>query len=74
MVKADKRELKIRQNPKNVSLADFEWLINQYGYIKAGGRHALAVIGGIHYSYPRNSPVHYVYVKALIELIDKEEK
>jgi len=45
MSKQDKREKKIRQNPKNVSLEDFERLINTYGYIKGSGSHLKARIG-----------------------------
>ena len=74
MGKADKREQKIRQNPKNVSLEDFEWLICRYGYIKAGGNHSEAVIGKESYPYPKANPVRQCYVKELLELIDKEGK
>jgi hypothetical protein len=42
MSSQEKRESKIRENTKNVSLEDFEWLINKYGYIKAGGNHPKA--------------------------------
>ncbi len=74
MVKVDKREQKIRQNTKNVSLEEFEWLIRRYGYIKAGGNHSVAVIGNQAYPYPRTNPVRQPYVKGLLELIDKEGK
>jgi hypothetical protein len=33
VTKADKREQKIRENTKNVSLEDFEWLVCHYGHI-----------------------------------------
>ena len=70
MSKKDKREQKIRDNTKNVSLEDFEWLINQYGYIKIGGSHSVAVIKNTSYAYPRKNPMGQPYVKRLIEIID----
>lgn len=36
MTKREKREARIRDNTNNVSLEDFEALINQYGRIKKG--------------------------------------
>jgi hypothetical protein len=74
MTRADKREQKIRENTRNVSLEDFEWLICQYGYIKAGGNHPEAIIGLESYPYPRTNPVRQCYVKRLLERIDKEGK
>jgi hypothetical protein len=71
MTKADKREQKIRQNTKNVSLEDFEWLICRYGYIKAGGRHQEAILDNESYPYPRTNPIRQCYVKRLIEDIDR---
>jgi hypothetical protein len=47
-------------------------VINQHGYIKAGGNHALAVIGRRMYPYPRKSPVNHNYIKGLLEIIDSE--
>ena len=72
MSKKEKRKLKIRYDIKSVSLIDFEWLINQYGYIKAGGSHSLAIIGTRTYPYPRTKPVNQNYVKGLLEIIDCE--
>jgi hypothetical protein len=72
MVKTNKREQKIRRNTRNVSLVEFEWLINQYGYIKAGGNHPIAIIGKEAYPYPRTNPVRRSYVKGLLALIDKK--
>jgi hypothetical protein len=74
VTKADKREQKIRENTKNVSLEDFEWLICRYGYIKAGGSHSLAIIGREQYPYPRENPMRQPFVKGLLEHIDKEGK
>jgi len=72
MSKKEKREQKIRENVKNVSLEDFEWLINQYGYIKAGSNHSLAIIGPRTYPYPRTNPLNQNYVKGILEIIDSE--
>lgn len=71
MSKADKKELKIRQNTKNVSLEDFEWLIGQYGKLEFGGSHALASIGNIRYPYKRQNPMNFHYVEELLKIIDK---
>lgn len=70
MSKREKREQKIRNNPKNVSLADFEALINQYGTIKMGGKHAKAEIGKHTLTYKRTNPIPPEYVEDLIEIID----
>jgi len=72
MSKAEKREQKIRQNTKNVSLDDFEWLICKYGSIKMGGNHAVAVINGRLYPYPRKNPVQQPYVIGLLKIIDRQ--
>jgi hypothetical protein len=45
MSKSEKRELKIRNNPKNISIEDFESLIKRYGEIIEGGNHPKAHIG-----------------------------
>jgi hypothetical protein len=71
VTKADKREQKIRENTKNVSLEDFEWLICQYGTLKFGGRHALATIGIRRFPYKRRNPVLFKYVVALLKIIDE---
>ncbi len=70
MTKADKREQKIRQNPANVSLEDFESLINRYGYIKDSGNHPKAKIGNFTMPYKRENPVKICYVKELLIIID----
>lgn len=70
MTKKDKREQRIRQNPNNVSLQDFETLINEYGYIKMSGSHPKARIGAFTLPYKRENPVKPVYVKELLKLID----
>jgi hypothetical protein len=71
MTKKSKREEKIRANPRNVSLEDFEWLINQYGYVFQKGRHPHFIIGGQQYAYDPEKPMNIVYVKDLLEVIDE---
>lgn len=73
MSKQEKREQKIRDNTKNVSLRDFEALILQYGYIKEGGSHPKAIIGNIMYPYKRENPVKPAYVEGLLEIIDSQK-
>lgn len=70
MPKRDKREERIRNNPNNVSLGDFEALINQYGYIKGGGSHPKARIGTRTMPYKRENPIKPVYVEELLRIID----
>jgi hypothetical protein len=71
MVKRAKREDKIRENPRDVSLKDFEWLIKRYGSIKEGSKHAQAIIGESHMTYKRENPVKPVYVRQLLKAIDE---
>jgi hypothetical protein len=70
MSRQENREQKIRSNIRDVSLEDFEWLINRYGYIKSGARHALAIIANRVYAYKRTSPVRPPQVRKILELID----
>lgn len=70
MTQAEKREHKIRQNPTNISLEDFEALINQYGYIKGSGSHLKARIENYTMPYKRENPVKACYVKDLLQIID----
>ena len=70
MSKKEKREDRIRNNPQNVSLGDFEALINQYGRIKKGGKHRQAVIGNRVFSYKRTNPILPPYVEKILEIID----
>ena len=74
MTKAKKREQRIRENPCNVALEEFEALINQYGYIKLGGSHPKAIIGNVIYPYRRTNPVKTAYVLGVLENIDKLTK
>jgi hypothetical protein len=71
MTKAEKREQRIRQNTFNVSLEDFEFLINQYGEILEGGSHPKAHINNHVYPYRRKNPVSAHYVEGIIKIIDE---
>jgi hypothetical protein len=70
MSKKEKQEQKIRSNPSNVSLEDFEALVNQYGFIQEGGKHPQAVIENRFMSYKRTNPIKSAYVKQLLAYID----
>ena len=70
MTKREKLEAKIRNNPKNVSLGEFEALVNQYGHIKMGGKHAKAIIGDVTLTYKRVNPIPSEYVTDLLGIID----
>lgn len=73
MSKKEKLEDRIRNNPRNVTIGDYEALIKQYGYIKEGGRHPLSVIGKSVFAYRRTNPVLIPYVVKVLELIDDME-
>ena len=70
MSKQEKIEQQIRNNPTNVSLEDFEALINMYGYIKEKGSHPKARIGNETMPYKRENPVKPAYVKDLLQIIN----
>ena len=70
MSKKEKVEARIRNNPKNVSLDDFEALVNKYGRIEMGGKHAKARIGNATLTYKRVNPIPPEYVTDLLEIID----
>jgi hypothetical protein len=70
MTKKEKLEAKIRNNPNNVSLDEFESLINKYGHIKMGGKHAKARIGNSTITYKRVNPIPSEYVTDLLEIIN----
>jgi hypothetical protein len=61
---------RIRKNARNVSLEDFETLVNMYGYIEKGRKHPKAIIGTHTMPYKRENPVKPCYVKELITIID----
>ena len=75
MTKKDKREQKIRDNIKNVSITELESLVKQYGQIVTGGSHPKAVINDHTFPYVKENPVNFNYVKRILEIIDemKEE-
>jgi hypothetical protein len=70
MVKKDKLLEKVRKNVRNVSLHDFEALLNQYGYIEEGWKHPKAIIDVFTMPYKRENPVKTCYVKELLEIVD----
>jgi len=70
MSKKEKREQKIRSNPANVSLEEFEALVQQYGSIRGGGKHPQAVIGKRFMAFKRTNLVKAAYVKQLLDYID----
>lgn len=70
MGKKEKLEARIRNNPRNVSLADFEAFVCQYGHIETGGKHAKARIGKATLTYKRVNPMPPEYVADLLEIID----
>ena len=67
----EKREQKIRDNIKNVSLTEFEFLIRRYGQIVQGGNHPKAIINGHTFPYKKENPVNYHYVRRILEIIDE---
>ncbi len=71
MTKQEKRESKIRQNTKNVSLEDFESLIKRYGKIIEGHRHPKAFINNHIYPYKRENPVKAHYIEQILRFIDE---
>jgi len=70
MSKKEKRAQKIRENRTNVSLTDFEALVNQYGYIKEGTKHPQVVIGRKSLPFKRENPVKTAYVDEVLKMID----
>jgi len=70
MTKKQKRLEKLRQNTRNVTLEEFEAVVNEYGFIKESGKHPKAVIAKRVLPYARTNPVKEYYVKVLLQLID----
>jgi hypothetical protein len=71
MSKGEKKEQRIRKSINNVSLEDFEALINRYGKIIEGGSHPKAYINDHVFAYKRHNPVSAFYVEAILRLIDE---
>jgi len=63
---------KIRKNPRNVSLEDFETLARQFGEIEEGGSHPKIFIHDYPLPYKRENPVKSCYVKELLNMIDEK--
>lgn len=70
MSKKEKLLDKIRNNPRNVSLGDFEALIKTYGHIETKGKHPKAIIGTRTMPYKRENSVKSCYAKELIDIIE----
>lgn len=70
MTHKDKHLLAARNNPRNVSLSNFEALVNSFGYIEEGAKHPKAIIGVQTLPYKRENPMKVCYVLALLEVID----
>ena len=70
MSKKEKLEARIRRNPRNVSLDDFETLILQYGRIEPGSKHSKARIGSTTLTYKRVNPMPPEYVSDLLDIIN----
>ena len=70
MSKKGKLLAKVRQRIRNVSLEEFETLIDMYGHIELGGKHPKAIIGKNTMPYKRENPVKSCYVTEVIDIID----
>lgn len=70
MSQKEKLLARVRRNPRNVSLGEFESLINVYGYIEEGAKHPKAIIESYTLPYKRENPVKSCYVVELLEIID----
>lgn len=71
MSKKEKLEIRIRNNPRNVSLNDFESFVKTFGEIKEGGSHPLAIISKRVFAYRRTNPMQTPYVTKILEIIDE---
>ena len=74
MSKREKLLARARRNPRNLSLEEFESLVNAYGHIEEGGSHPKAIIRDFTLPYKRQNPVKGCYTNDLIEIIDSIEK
>ena len=72
MSKIEKTLMRVRNNPRNTSLEDFERIINTYGHIEQGAKHTKAIIGNSTLPYKAENPVKSCYVKELLEIIDEK--
>jgi hypothetical protein len=65
-----------RRRGNNVSLEDFEALVNHFGCIREGGKHTMAMIDGYPFPLPykRENPVKSCYMKDLLRIIESLDK
>ena len=70
MPQKEKLLAKIRKNPRNVSLKDFEALINIFGYVEEGTKHPKAILRNYTLPFKREKTIKSCYVKELLEIID----
>lgn len=70
MTKRKKVEDRVRRDIRNITLQDFEALVNVYGFVEEGGKHPKAIIGIHTLPYKRENPVKSCYVRELMEIID----
>ena len=70
MSQKEKLLARVRRNPRNISLGEFESLINGYGYIEEGAKLPKAIIESYTLPYKRENPVKSCYVVELLEIID----
>ena len=73
MTRNDKLLRKVKENPRNVSLEEFEALIKINGYIKEGSKHPAARIGNYTMPYRRENPIKACYVKELLRISSSVE-
>ncbi len=73
MTKSEKRLDRMRKNPRNVSLEDFEAAARQYGVIVEGGKHPRVRFPGYPYPLPyvRENPIPKIYVRDLLQIIEE---
>ena len=77
MTKREKRLLKIRQNPKNVSFEDLRTILEDYGFVlkrSTGSHHSFQANVGdteILIVIPYARPIGTAYVKEAVKLIDE---
>jgi len=65
-----KSQRKPHRKITNVSLREFESMINKYGHIEEGSKHPKAIIENFTLPYKRENPIKACYVKELYNIID----
>jgi hypothetical protein len=61
---------KPRRKIRNVSLREFEAMINEFGHIEEGSKHPKAIISNYTLPYKREKTIKACYVKDLYDIID----